>query len=158
MSALGQKLPRRLTATVSALPPKADNAPRRDLTRWARYHHPMPSPRRFPPPWSVEELDACFVVPHCGQVLAYVRLYTFHTKPILFNRALRLADILFFFTALHRNPISKSEISFAVLDRYATVSLASLEFQQGRKAPLPSKVSPAPNKTYPVEPSFAFHG
>jgi hypothetical protein len=52
--------------------------------------------RRFPPPWSVEELPACFVVPHCGQVLAYVRLYTFHTKPILFNRALRLADILFF--------------------------------------------------------------
>ena len=22
----------------------------------------MPSARRFPPPWSVEELDACFVV------------------------------------------------------------------------------------------------
>jgi hypothetical protein len=22
----------------------------------------MPAPRRFPPPWSVEELDACFVV------------------------------------------------------------------------------------------------
>ena len=21
----------------------------------------MPSPRRFPPPWTVEELDACFV-------------------------------------------------------------------------------------------------
>ena len=40
---------------------------------------------------------ACLFVPHCGQVLAYVRLYTFHTKPILFNRALRLADILFFF-------------------------------------------------------------
>ena len=55
--------------------------------------------RRFPPPWTVEELNACFVVPHCGQVLAYVRLYTFHTKPILFNRALRLADILFFFCA-----------------------------------------------------------
>jgi hypothetical protein len=29
--------------------------------------------RRFPPPWSVEELDACFVVrDHSGQALAYV--------------------------------------------------------------------------------------
>jgi hypothetical protein len=29
--------------------------------------------RRFPPPWSVEELDACFVVrDHNGQALAYV--------------------------------------------------------------------------------------
>ena len=32
----------------------------------------MPS-RRFPPPWSVEELDACFVVrDQNGQQLAYV--------------------------------------------------------------------------------------
>jgi hypothetical protein len=30
-------------------------------------------PRRFPPPWSVEELDACFVVTDSvGQKLAYV--------------------------------------------------------------------------------------
>jgi hypothetical protein len=29
--------------------------------------------RRFPPPWTVEELDACFVVRNCGgQQLAYV--------------------------------------------------------------------------------------
>jgi hypothetical protein len=29
--------------------------------------------RRFPPPWSIEELDACFVVrDHSGQQLAYV--------------------------------------------------------------------------------------
>jgi hypothetical protein len=28
--------------------------------------------RRFPPPWSVEELEACFVVrDHDGQQLAY---------------------------------------------------------------------------------------
>ena len=33
----------------------------------------MPSPRRFPPPWIVEELDACFIVrDHTGQALAYV--------------------------------------------------------------------------------------
>jgi hypothetical protein len=32
----------------------------------------MPSPRRLPPPWTVEELDACFVVrDHNGQALAY---------------------------------------------------------------------------------------
>jgi len=31
------------------------------------------SARRFPPPWSVEELDACFVVvDHSGQKLAYI--------------------------------------------------------------------------------------
>jgi hypothetical protein len=30
-------------------------------------------PRRFPPPWTVEELDACFVVrDHSRQQLAYV--------------------------------------------------------------------------------------
>jgi hypothetical protein len=30
-------------------------------------------PRRFPPPWSVEELDACFVVKDsAGQKLAYI--------------------------------------------------------------------------------------
>jgi hypothetical protein len=38
-----------------------------------RYHRPMPQTRRFPPPWSVEELDACFVVKDsAGQKLAYV--------------------------------------------------------------------------------------
>ena len=32
-----------------------------------------PMPRRFPPPWSVEELEACYVVrDHSGQALAYV--------------------------------------------------------------------------------------
>ena len=32
----------------------------------------MPSPRRFPPPWSVEETDACFIVRVAnGQALAY---------------------------------------------------------------------------------------
>jgi hypothetical protein len=31
------------------------------------------TPRRFPPPWFVEEQDACFVVrDHNGQQLAYV--------------------------------------------------------------------------------------
>ena len=30
-------------------------------------------PRRLPPPWSVEETDACFIVrDHNGQALAYV--------------------------------------------------------------------------------------
>jgi hypothetical protein len=39
-------------------------------------HKPSPSilpARRFPPPWSVEEQAACFVVrDHSGQALAYV--------------------------------------------------------------------------------------
>jgi hypothetical protein len=31
-----------------------------------------PSSRRFPPPWSIEELDACFVVKDAsGQKLGY---------------------------------------------------------------------------------------
>jgi hypothetical protein len=34
---------------------------------------PWPSPRRFPPPWSIDELEACFVViDSAGQKLAYV--------------------------------------------------------------------------------------
>ena len=39
-----------------------------------KYFHPkMPTPRRFPPPWTVEERPACFVVrDHNGQQLAYV--------------------------------------------------------------------------------------
>jgi hypothetical protein len=28
--------------------------------------------RRFPPPWSIDELEACFVVDSAGQKLAYV--------------------------------------------------------------------------------------
>jgi hypothetical protein len=33
----------------------------------------MPPSRRFPPPWSVDELEACFVVNDgAGQKLAYV--------------------------------------------------------------------------------------
>ena len=33
----------------------------------------MVTPRRFPPPWTVEETDACFIVrDHNGQALAYV--------------------------------------------------------------------------------------
>jgi len=31
----------------------------------------MPSPRRFPPTWSIDEFEACFVVrDHSGQALA----------------------------------------------------------------------------------------
>ena len=33
----------------------------------------MPSARRFPPPWTAEETDACFIVrDHNGQAPAYV--------------------------------------------------------------------------------------
>lgn len=38
-----------------------------------RGYRSVTSTRRFPPPWSVEELDACFVVKDgTGQKLAYV--------------------------------------------------------------------------------------
>jgi hypothetical protein len=31
------------------------------------------TPRRFPPPWTVEEMDVCFIVKdHTGHSLAYV--------------------------------------------------------------------------------------
>jgi hypothetical protein len=33
----------------------------------------LPKPRRFPPPWTVEELVACFIVRDAnGQALGYV--------------------------------------------------------------------------------------
>jgi hypothetical protein len=33
----------------------------------------MPERRRFPPPWTIEETDACFIVRDAsGQALAYV--------------------------------------------------------------------------------------
>ena len=54
----------------------------------------MPA-RRFPPP---EELDACFVVPHCGQVFAYVPYVPSTKNQPCLSRALRVwLDILFFF-------------------------------------------------------------
>ena len=53
--------------------------------------------------------------------------------------------------------MSKSEISFAVLDRYATVSLAVLKLRKCCKALLPAIISPVPYKPYRVEASFAFY-
>ena len=39
---------------------------------WRAVLERMPE-RRFPPPWTVEETDACFIVRHAnGQALAYV--------------------------------------------------------------------------------------
>jgi hypothetical protein len=39
----------------------------------------MPEPRRFPPPWSVEELEACFVVRDANrQALGY---FYFENEP-----------------------------------------------------------------------------
>ena len=45
----------------------------------------MPSPRRFPPPWSIEELnDACFIVSDAnGQKLGY---FYFEEEPGQANR------------------------------------------------------------------------
>ena len=51
------------------------------LPELVRKDNPM-SQRRFPPPWTVEEQPACFVVrDHSGQALAYVY---FEDEPGLF--------------------------------------------------------------------------
>ena len=43
------------------------------LSRLSEGNRLMPSVHRFPPPWSAEETDACFIVrDHNGQALAYV--------------------------------------------------------------------------------------
>ena len=40
---------------------------------WFQMSSGVPSPRRFPPPWTVEELEACFVVKdRTGQALAHI--------------------------------------------------------------------------------------
>jgi hypothetical protein len=47
----------------------------------------MPA-RRFPPPWSVDELDACFVVrDHRGQGLAYI-YYENELRPAISRKLL----------------------------------------------------------------------
>jgi hypothetical protein len=48
--------------------------------------------RRFPPPWSVEELDACFVVRDVnGEVLAYVYCEEAAAKLLSKDEARRIA-------------------------------------------------------------------
>ena len=52
-----------------------DDASRADVTAGVlcRYHHSMPSARRFPPPWSVEETAPCFIARDAnGQALAFI--------------------------------------------------------------------------------------
>ena len=52
-----------------------DDASRADVTAGVlcRYHHSMPSARRFSPPWSVEETAPCFIARDAnGQALAFV--------------------------------------------------------------------------------------
>ena len=78
-------------------------------------------------------------------------------KADLFKSALLYIWQLGPFSALCRDPKSKSEISFAVWDRYATVSLAVLKLQKCCKALLPALISPVPYKPYRVEASFAFY-
>ena len=54
-----------------------DDASRADVTAGVlcRYHHSMPSARRFPPPWSVEETAPCFIARDAnGQALGSRRI------------------------------------------------------------------------------------
>jgi hypothetical protein len=46
---------------------------RRPIPRPVLRRSDMPQARRFPPPWTVDELEACFIVKDsAGQKLAYV--------------------------------------------------------------------------------------
>ena len=54
----------------------------------------MPEPRRFPPPWSIDELQACLVVKDSdGQELAYVYFNDPRSaaKPLTRDEARRIA-------------------------------------------------------------------
>jgi hypothetical protein len=52
----------------------------------------MPSPRRFPPPWTVEEQPACFVLRDVnGEVLAYVYCEEAAAKLLSKDEARRIA-------------------------------------------------------------------
>ena len=83
--------------------------------------------------------------------------FSFHTKPILFNRALCLADILFFLLRCVETHHPSFVLSFAMEGRYATVSLTLPEFQKVFKAIVPTILDPIPDKAHPVEASLAFY-
>ena len=62
-------------ASATPLSTGVDGPRRLSWGRWRRYRRcSMPAPqRRFPPPWSVEETEACFIARDAnGQALAYV--------------------------------------------------------------------------------------
>jgi hypothetical protein len=50
-----------------------NRVPSRKPQRGRKLDSAMPQQRRFPPPWTAEEADACFIVRDAnGQALAYV--------------------------------------------------------------------------------------
>jgi len=72
------------------------------------------SQRRFPPPWSIEELDACFVViDSAGQKLAYVYFEDepgrrcVEVAPSFQRRGLRVVDLRLMWRSC--NSLLKSE-------------------------------------------------
>jgi hypothetical protein len=87
------------------------------------YHRSMPSPRRFPPPWIVEEHnDACFVVRDAaGQALAYIY---FEEEP-----GRRSADVRFKATAVIRcvsSETARSRMTDSGLPRQFSRAFSSL--------------------------------
>ena len=62
-------------------------------------------PRRFPPPWSIEELEACFVVrDHDGQSPAYQSKFPNHSPTVIARTTA---------TAMSANTLSVSDIAFS---------------------------------------------
>ena len=80
----------------------------------------------------------------------------FQTKPILFNRARRSADISSRFLRWV-NPVSELEIAFLIQGRYATVSITLAELQQDGKMFTLTVIATVPDKSYCVQPASAFH-
>ena len=71
-----------MTPHGKAAPPQQSHHPFARALTVLSSHRPMPSARRFPPPWTIEEHnDACFIVKDAtGQALGY---FYFEEEPAL---------------------------------------------------------------------------